>query len=375
MYRISDRFKQYLTRSHNIVSRVDVLENDVPIITGLPVERGYVRDDAENAIRRQGRAEVYDPEGQYTPTDLRSALAPGRNEIRLWRGIRFDDGAEELVPMGTLRISDVEISDSRENMEIIVSGFDRSRPISRNRLTTNYTIPAGTNYGTAIRDMVANFAPFAVTFNFVDVASNIVTPKLVFGASGDMGGGDPWKYATEMAESIGMELFFDPVGVCRLRRVPAIGVDPVVWTYDEGPKGIMLYVNRRISDEEFRNYILVTGESTSNTDPVSAVAQDNSATSETGIPTMGRVPGFFQSRYIRTTAQAQEMADAQLRKRIGATEAARIISIVNPAHEAGDVIKVVRARSKVNRQYVMQNLTIPLGAQEVITLVMKEQRF
>lgn len=277
----------------------------------------------------------------------------------------------ELVPLITAGISSVEVSDAREGMNISMAGSDRSREIQRNRLLENYVVPVGTNYTQAIQDLIAAKRP-STTFSFE--ATAYVTPELVFGSSGDQAGGDPWKYAREMAQSIGMEVFFDVMGVCILRKVPDPQPIDKVATYEEGPQSMLLYVNKRIDDEETRNAILVSGESTSNSAPIRGYAEDNDPNSPFYVNgPFGKVPGFFQSGYVRTQAQADELAAAILRQRLGNTETARIISTVNPALEPGDLILVKRSASKVNAHYVIDKLTIPLGAQEPLNIGIRER--
>lgn len=275
----------------------------------------------------------------------------------------------ELVPLITSGITSVEVSDSREGMNITVYGSDRSRQVQRNRLLENHVVAAGTNYATAIQDLIASKRP-GTTFNFE--TTTYVTPELVFGASGGGGGGDPWKYAQEMAESIGMEVFFDVDGVCVLRKIP----DPqtVVATYAEGPESMLLYVNSRMSDEDTRNAILVSGESTSNDAPIRGYAEvsDPNSPFYVGGP-FGKVPGFFQSGYVRTQAQADELAAAILKQKLGNMESARIISTVNPALEPYDLIRVTRAASKIDSLYVIEKLTIPLGAQEPLNIGIRDR--
>ena len=284
----------------------------------------------------------------------------------------------ELVPLILGGITSVEISDTKEGMNIRIAGSDRSRRIQRNRLISNYTVEPGTNYSQAIQDLIEDRLP-GTTFDFE--TTTFVTPTLVFGSSGDQPGGDPWKYITEMAEAIGMEVFFD-LETCILRPIPNVDPDPNVydWEYSEGPLSMVLYVNKRYDDEDTRNIIVVSGESVNEDvdELITGYAEDNDPNSATyiGDPPdgIGRVPGFFRSAYVRSEEQADELAESILKDRIGRTQSGRIISIVNPAHDVRDVIKVIRSPSKISERHVIESMTIPLGAEESMNVTLKDRK-
>lgn len=371
MYAITDRFKRAIKRSHTISTHVEVLDQNWAVLhNDLYVTQGNASVNSKNANRRSCSVTVVDPTGELTPSEATDLLHPiSGNRFRLWRGIQYAPRDTEEVSLGVFDIYDSDTIDSGENMTTQLRGFDFSKRIQRARLESNYKVDAGTNYGTAIEDLV-RFAWPGVETSFATVTA--VAPDLVFGASGDQVGGDPWKYAQEMAASIGHEIFFDIQGYCILRPVPGSD-DPIVWEYAEGDDAMLLHLTRRIRIENTFNKIIATGENSASDNPVRGEAIDNDPNSPTyyGGP-YGEVPGFFRSSYIRTQEQATEAAEARLRQVKGATESVQVTATPNPAHEAGDVVQVTRANSKIDSRFVIDSFNVNLSAQQAMNISMRD---
>ncbi|MCA1799965.1 MAG: DUF5047 domain-containing protein [Actinobacteria bacterium] len=363
MFPISDEFAEQLNRSHTKVTKVEVLDSSNVFITDLAVTQGNVQYDRDNAIRRRCTATLQDATGALTPADAADLLHPlSNNRLRFYRGLLLPDGTPELVTLGTFEIFDSNVKDQGDNLEIDITGFDFAKAVQRARLLRNYHVPAGERYDLAIRDLLSFRVP-TLQFNFPVV--NFYTPPLTFGSSGDQGGGDPWQYATEMAEAVGNEVYFDSVGVCQLTPVPNPATDPVTWTYEEGELSTLLFVEKKMSKEDVYSVVVATGENMDNDEPVRYEAKDEDPLSPTYVfGPFGEVPFFLRSEYIRTVSQAQQVAEAKLRQSRGKSEGLQIITTPNPAHELGDIIEVKRARARVNETYVLDRFNIHLATNQ-----------
>lgn len=360
MQTISQEFQDSLIRSHTVVSRCEVLDTNYQLLQVLKPINGNVNVDRTSAIRRRCSVTLEDGTGTLTPETAADMLHPlANNRLRLFRGIKFGDGTEELISLGVFDIFDANVKDSGASLSIEVKGFDLAKSIQRARLLTNYNVPAGERYDLAIRDLLSHRVP-TLSFNFPVV--EFYTPPLVFGSSGGAGGGDPWKYATEMAEAVGHEVYLDTQGIVQLTPVPNPSTDPVVWDYEEGPLATLLYVEKKMSKENVFSRVVATGENTDLDEPVRYDLADTDPTSPTYVfGPFGDVPFFLRSEYIRTESQAQQVAEAKLRQARGASEGLQVITTPNPAHEAGDVVSVARGRAKISNTYVIDRLNIHLN--------------
>ena len=368
MYAISQDFRDALVKSHQIATRVEILSaNQVAAVLDVVVA-GTVTVERQASTRRRCQITLVDVDGTLTPDSATDLLTPYGNEIRLHRGVTFADGTTEVVPLITARIARVEVSDTNAGVVISLTGYDRSRSVSRAKFTEPYQVAEATNYATAIEDLIADRVP---NTEFQFGATNYTTPALVF-----LEGDDPWAKAVEMANACGMDVYFDSLGVCRLRPEP----DPseashTDWSYSEGSEATMLGMLKVHDDERMYNGVIVTGESTSLDAPVRGEAWDDNPASPTyRSGQYGSVPEFVRSAYVTTEAQATEAAEAQLRSRLGLSERVSFPALVNPAHDVGDLITVTRDDILVAATYVLDSVTLPLEAEGTMQAICRERR-
>lgn len=601
MYPVTDRFNASIKKGHRMVSRCKVFDAGGTELATVDVEDGYVTIDSQSLIRRKAYFTLLD-DGTLVPDvpgDLLHVLSG--NEFHIWRGLVYDDGSEELVPLGKFTVHDCESGDSGDKIEIRIEGYDYSKKVSDQSLTRIYVVPIGTNYATAIKNLIADamevytlhavhhgaislwdfkerggpttydeinednegifvgtttqpwdtgadfdgpmpdnsshwltwpsgntdsyaqtdfagvsvpaftiealirtsaagaqtivswghastagaraelritaggllqgfFNTYHITgttvvtdgewhhvvltvptggattganlfldgveealttashgtvanvsgvsmrigagidganffrgsiekaivynaeitsdhvehhyhyvtdrvfdYNFADV--DALTPQLILGNESSNNGTDAWKYACEMAESIGHELYFDAEGVCVLRPVPIDSEGATVWDYTTDEESILLYTSNRKTREGVHNHIVVTGENSSNDEPVVGEALDLDEDSPTYVfGDFGDVPEFINSEYVTTEAQATTLAEARLRQTLGTVENMNIISVPHPAHESGDIVYINRERAKIDKRYVIQSLTMPLTYAAGLNITLKESR-
>lgn len=354
MYQRSDKFDVAVRQSHKMATRCDVLV-DGALERTLTINEGNVTID-DVAIRRRATINLTDPTGDLMPQTAFDLMMPGRNEFQLFRGIDYNDGTEpELLSLGIFGISDLQIEDSGQGLTMIVDGFDRARRVARARMPDDYQIFAGTPYIGAIQNLLVERYP-DVIFNSA-AHENIMTPAILIEQ-----GEDPWEHAQKMAASIGCDLYFNPGGICVCEPIVMdLEDDPVDWVYAEGDEAMLLYLSKRITDEGVYSRVVVTGENTSIAAPVRGEAVDNDPLSPTYHQgPFGEVTKFFSSSFITTPQQAEAAARRELAKSVGFFERIETISIVHPAHELGDVIRISRPESHIDNLFAIDKITIPL---------------
>src|SRR6266487_3262143 len=266
MWPISDRFRSALPQSHLVASRVDLLiDNAIVDLTAAGVVVDGKVDVSATDIRRTMSCSLIDWEGFLLPFTASDPLAPTGGELRFWRGIDYQDGTEELVPLGTFRYTAVDVPSPK----IELNGFDRSWVIQGAKLENALTIAAGTNYVEAITNVLMTAYGSNLPTNFPD--TDEVTPGLVFDADSD-----PWAIAKDLASNIGMDLYFDPLGICTMTPAPDPATSTPDWTFDEGSvtniglPGIALSWD--VTDAI--NAVIVIGENSDNSQVYRAVAYD-----------------------------------------------------------------------------------------------------
>jgi hypothetical protein len=357
MWPQSVRFNEGVKNNQTIKTLCEVYDGIANTLLGtIPITDGNVSAD-NNLIRRRGNITLTDDTGELTPATANDLLNPlSGHELHLWRGIAFDGTGltddYELDPIIRMGISDIDIDDSGEGLSIRINGYDRARRCSRAKMTEDYHIAAGTNAGTAIEQLILSRVPGIQT---LFSPTNYLTPNITLNV-----GDDPWEKAQKMAAAIGMELYFDPMGVLILRQIPDPLNAEIVWTYAEGDEAMILYTNKRYTDDDAYNHWIIIGESSAGA-PVRGEAVDDNPTSGTYyLGPYGDVPDVIRTTLVTTETQAQIMANGRKNGELGRADRVHFNTIVNPGHEIGDVIQITRGKSKIDARYVMQQFSIPM---------------
>lgn len=367
MYPVSARFLAALRKSHTELAHGDLYRQGELIFPEVPIVSGQVTDDSSALIRRRmalvlpATSEVLEALASTPPDN--GGLWPLGNELKIHTGIQFGPGDEELVPLGLYRISKPVIADTPEGPTVNLEGYDRSRSVSRAKFTQPYVIAVGTNYATAIKDLIKSRIATLTDADFILMSTDYTTPQLVFTIDDD-----PMEMAIQMASSMGAELFFDGDGKCVLRPEPDPLFDPSVFDYIEGEEATLTAINRDLDDELAYNGAIVVSENSELPAPLRAEAWDTTLTSPTyydpafpSASVYGAVPYSVSTQYITTQEQCQDAANAELARRLGVIEQLQFNAVNNPAHQSGDIVTVGRAAIGASGVNILDNFTLTFG--------------
>lgn len=367
--RPTDRFLAEIRASHTVVSYVIVTS---PTRESVRLESigGEVKVDGTAAIRRSCRATCVDTDGSWTPTGPGSLLTPFGTELRPYRGVQYIDGTEEVYPLGVFRIAKADPVDEEGAVQIQIEAYDLSRVVIRDKFTSPYAIPSGTNLVQAIKDILAR--------TFDDLEYDAITSSLTTTAPKvyDVGD-DPWEAVTELALSLGCEIYFNVLGRVVISPSPDIDALPApVFDYIEGEDCTMSALSQSYTDEPGYNGVVVTGESPGDElPPVRGEAWDDEPTSATyRRGPYGEVPMFHTDTNIKTQADAEAVAAQMLHGLLGFSSSLDIKTMVHPALEAGEVVEVRRARSHVDGLFLVDAFNVPLAASGDQTVQLRQKR-
>lgn len=362
MFTSSTRFDSSVIRSHDVTTRCDVLDKTGRIVVAtLDVVSGSVSVDATRKTRRQCSISLQDPSGDLVPDELNDLLQPysGYN-LQLWRGISWRDGTSEVFPLGTFAPYNPKIDDKGDSLEITVDGYDRSKLMSRIRWTNPYVLPSGGNTGTVIRDLIESRMP-GMRYNFEPTKATV--PGSTLGTSAD---NDPWEDAVKIANADGMDLFVDARDIITMRKIPDPDTSQVVRTFDDGIDSTVLSFRRENDASKMYTGVIVYSEGSEIDAPIRVEVWR----ADTNI----RIPYFFPTGLIQTTAQAQATGESILR-RVGRAEFSVELSVIpDPRIEDGDVVRVIRDRSRLDDPFVISSFNMPLDSTTEMTLSMERRR-
>ena len=355
MYPTSAAYKSAVVSNHTVIAKAEVWSEDRKLID-LDIDSGKVTVSNTNSIRRT--CEVHLTTDRTTdnlvPDTGFDYLAPFGNQLRLYRGIEFDDGTQEYIPLGVFVMNDVKVTDRNDGVSITIAGEDKSIIVSRNKWTAPYQMVNGTLEASLLA-LLQNRYPDIVT-DFP--TTNVTVNQVLLGADSQL---DPWKDAVNIAQLVGYDLFFDVKGVCTMKQFPTLDAASVVATYNETDSTIVTELNRNISTKETYNGVIYTVEGSQVTTPIKVEVWDEDTTSPTyryGV--FGSVPTFVTTNLISTSAEAIKAASLLLNIYIGAQEEIDFTSIVDPSLDVNDVIYIKAVGAKVDRTVIIDQLEVPL---------------
>jgi hypothetical protein len=343
------------------------------------------------------------------PVNVTSVLTPFRNYFQLFYTVGSDI-EPFLVGMFTITNSVVNCNSSGQ-INVTIEAKDFSQEVSKHQLVSTYTIPPGQDIRIAIQDLLYFAAPNEIMWFTAGTigeygpggAGTVVayapgangTTQATFDA-----GQDPWDACQQMADQIGMQLYFQPTGACTLQPLLDPALQSPVWSYTDGVMGSqaiglaglgncgITQISHKFSQENMTNDSVVVSESTNSALSGSTVIADTTSflaqTNDLEVASPTNVNGFYgtvsQVLYDQTTVQ-QEVAAVASRayfwRSIGLREQLMFSALPNPAHEAFDVIAVqcnaiglTPAYAPINetgtptQAFVITQLTLPLTSKQ-----------
>lgn len=359
---VSDAFLRALSGSHRMIARARVVSGIPtgvnPDGTEIEVEGGDVRFDASAKIR--GDLDLSVP-GDYWPASPNDLLMPYGNELFVERGIVLGGGQREWVSQGYYRIESVEQDDASGGL-VRVAGKDRMAGIIDARLEAPIQFPPGTTVAELFDTLVLDVYPTAV------IAYDFDADAVSFPGN-HLAEQDRYGLLADVVRALGKVWYWDYAGVLRVEDPPSPSTP--VWTVASGEDGVLVAMGRERTRQGIYNAVVAHGESPGGEEPVRAVARDVSPTSPTrwGGP-FGKVPRYYSSPFITTTAQAATAASSLLGRGLGLPYALDFQSVPNPALEALDPVEIaLHGRREL---HVIEKLTIPLTADRALTASTKD---
>ena len=359
---VSRTVEQLIREGAQVISRADVFKfgefQDTYRVIG-----GSVDADMSAGVVRSCGVTLEGTIPQQ-PTDL---LAPSGAVVRPYRGVRDWTGEEFWVAQGTFGFEETEGVRS-DPSSIDVSGFDFGRYVSDARWEEPYEIARGTPVVDAISDALQTRLPESLWQPLNASSGAGTTPAIVWGEERD---NDPWDDLTKLAESSGMWLYFDRMGVPTLEPVPDPDDVDVSWVYTAGDQrdglayldGAKTWVGRPY------NMFVIRGEAGDDDEPpILATVSDEDPASPSYVGNYRR-PYFLTSGYVTSVAQALSAGRAELNRRKGLTEQVHIESVPIPMLDVGQAVQATDPVLGVDARYIIDTLSMPLrlGRMELTT--------
>lgn len=342
-YPVSDRWIKFIRRGFRAVTYCDVqFPGEGIVFADLPVSGGSISVSRKNSYRSSGNIQVADPT-LFPTLNSDSPIQPYGAEIIIRTGIRYPEGNEELVPMGVFPIEEVTGSEAGGNISNI-SFYDRAKRVE----AADFIAPKDYG-GELVLDVIESEVLYAAPFypgsgvewqvHFDESLENIALPQ------GTILEDNRWAFVTELAESIGADIFFGRDGDVYVAPVPGIFADGESpeedWLVDAGDNGILIDATRGASRTDVFNGVVVVGSADGDRPQPFALVTDDNPDSRTffGGPFGKSIKRIDNSKLTNNDA-CERQARAELRNITGLQRSVSFEQVGNPATDPGDISRL-----------------------------------
>lgn len=292
------------------------------------------------------------------------------HEMYIERGVQYANGTTEYVGLGYFRVN--SISQNRiPSGTIRITGEDRMCYIRDARVVAPIQFSAGTSVAAVIDFVVKDvMATVTTVYDTVNWPGGTAAATLL--ASDHILDQDRLKFLQELVAAYGKICYFDYAGRFVVKDPPSVSGDPV-FIINAGKNGVLVDASRTISRDSVYNAVVASGEPVGETPPVYAVARDDNPSSPTwwnGV--FGKVPRFFVSSFLTTTAQCQSAAASILANAHGLPYVVDLGMVPNPALEAWDVIRVSYSDS-LSETHIIDTITYSLSVEDSMKITTRKQ--
>lgn len=291
------------------------------------------------------------------------------HEIFVERGVQYANGTTEYVGLGYFRIN--EISQNRvPNGTIRITGEDRMAYLRDARVVSPVVFGGSASVGSVLDYLVQDVMPTVTTVYDTNWATgDPYTTLLGYDHVLDR---DRLKFIQELVAAYGKVCYFDYQGRFAVKDAPNPLGEPV-YDINAGENGVLVEASRSVSRDGVYNAVVASGEPVGEAPPVYAIAVDSDQNSPTywdGV--FGKVPRFFTSSFLTTSAQCAATAKNLLNGVRGLPYSVSLGLVPNPALEAWDVIQVTYGEG-LDESHVIDTITYNLSVEDTMKIQTRKQ--
>lgn len=242
---------------------------------------------------------------------------------------------DQEYPMGLYVITTEEKTEQDGQRLSVLEGYSVLYLARRKKIETRLHIPAGTNYITVIKDLLA-------TAGIADVQAD----ETAYTMATDR---EDWEIGTPVLEIVNALLaeisyrgaYVDLGGTVQLRRYKAPTLDDAAHIYTEGRDSIIT-PEYKITDDRYEkaNVFRLYCDNPDMEALMVATSENNSSSSPFSTVNIGRVLHNEQVDNIPSQTALQERADAMRDKSMQTTEEIEFYTAIAPVHTPHDVVAI-----------------------------------
>lgn len=349
---VSDLYRAAIAAPHEPYSRVEVWSQGMQLHTGVPILKGSVDATLTSRVARKCTVTVAN---EWYPVDVGDLLAPAGNELRVFKGLFYGNGAVEEFPAFRGKISETPMNDDGT---VQIKAEDRAAEVAENGFTAPAVSVVGARNVAEIQRLIregVEDAEFGESIN-----PQVTVPALVWDE-------DRAKACDDLATAVNALWYPLADGRFVIRSIPWTQAgEPVLTLRDAGPERVGGQIVKAVpvrSRSDIYNVVVVVGGRADGAAPVVAIARDENPASATyWRGPFGRRVKRIKVQEALGQAQAQAMADTWLKRYIAMAETWKLSIISDGSIELGDVVQLeTRGRQVVQ---VVTGFKLPLTTKE-----------
>lgn len=281
--------------------------------------------------------------------------------LKAYWGIRYYDGDGERqaweMQVGEFMID--RINPRRFPKTVVVTVRDYAKKCLVSQLKASLSFPAGTPCEDIIRALAANcgVTKFLLPTTGRTFDSTVVFPR----------GTQRWNVMSQIADSIGYELYFRGDGYLAMRPYSDPTTSPVAWSYTSGQaQSSLIDYDKSSNDSRLKNHIIVVGATTTIdnfSSTVFAEAINDDPSSPTRVDRIGDRTDIIESDFFTTDEDAQLFADTRLAVAGLEEYEVNFSGLVLPWLEPSDIIDIEDGSNSdfIPRRFLLANYSLQLG--------------
>lgn len=378
MWPVSSQFREELSKPvHSVAVKVEFLRTTFQSVSHIraysatspndAVIDGTVDVDVTRGTRRTLTMSLLNPDGTFTadanifsePPDWDGFFYVNRL-IRVWRGVRFEGGDEELVPIGTFMVDKSETLVERGMSTVVIAGSDLWKKFSKSQFGSPRKFNEGTLINTIIEDLADEAGVTQINLDPLEERSSTgktVQRDFVFEA--DITRGDALK---KICDDYGIEIYFDPMGVLVTRDFRRPFQRPTIWRYSD-EDDLAFFIRSVVNDDRLYNHVIVTGTAKAQDGGTiyRAELKNTDSSSPTNINKIGDRVFRYESPLLGSQEAVDQSASTIYYKHFLLSQTVALEAICNPAIEGNDVIKIQEGSfSGLNDRFLISTFSVPL---------------
>lgn len=348
----STMYKAVLRTPHRRVAYIDVFDIDGNVrALGVPIVAGQV---SANLTNRVTRSATFDLPPSFWPRDPSDIMSPLAAVVRIYAGLGYGDGTEEVFPVFTGRVQDAQRADSGQ---VSFRADDLASDVIGFRFEAPTTSTPDSLIQDEIQRLILGALPQA-TFSTFGVP-NAPTPTLAWDE-------DRGQALDDLSEALGGRWYALGDGSFTVQPFNyALGT--IVDTYTDGPGGLLSSAQISITRDGMANSVVVVSERVDGTDPVRAISRDT----DPGSPTLfgglfGRVTQIIKIQTPLSATEASNLAQTQRAAATALNEQWSVGLVPDYTIEPGDTVRL--EHRGVQADQLVDTITYPLMTTQLMTL-------